>query len=112
MKTKLQETPERPRAHTFVRHYVAQVTPRTWLGRAVAGVAAAALLFIAFLFFSLFLALGAVIIALGIVIGILKYVTGGSGRSGKPTERDRSNVIDLERSGKDGVYRPRDSSRS
>jgi hypothetical protein len=112
MKTQLEDSREQGRATTFVRQYTVQVVPRTWLGRVVAAACAAALVFLAFFFFSFFLVVGAVVLALAVAIGLLKAVTGGASDSGGHVQRESPSVIDAERSLKDGVYRPRDSSPS
>jgi hypothetical protein len=106
----LKEPRENSETENSTHAYTVQFAPRNWSGRLVVGLVLATLLFLVLLFFSMFLALGAVIIGLAVVVGIFKYVTGRSGSEGMRTERDGTNFIDTERSPEDGVYRPRNSS--
>lgn len=87
-----------------------RIDPGSWSGRLVIGLVLATLLFLVLFFFSIFLAIGAVIIGLAALLGIFNYVTGRTKAEGIRTERDGTNVIDAERSPEDGVYRPRNYS--
>ena len=88
-----------------------ETAPRSWWGRTIVVTVAAALLGSVFLFFSLLVAIGAALIALTVVIGLLKHFAGSQSGSGRPVDQDRSSVIDTERADDDGVYGPRDASR-
>ncbi|MEJ2631499.1 MAG: hypothetical protein P8011_01200 [Acidihalobacter sp.] len=77
--TSLRKNGEQP----FVGEYVVTVTPHTWWGRVILTAVLAVLLSGVFLFFSLLIAVGAAIIALAILIGMLKYPTGSSSRPGR-----------------------------
>ena len=108
--SRLEEPRENKEAERTIYGHTIQFAPRNWYERLVVGLVLATLLFLILLFFSMFLALGAVIIGLAAVVAIFKYVTGRRGPEGMRNERDGANVIDAERSPEDGVYRPRGSS--
>lgn len=108
MKAKPNNSLDKIDAQPVVREYAVVVTPRTWWGRAIVFAVVAALLFSTFLFFSLLVAIGAAIVTLTVLIGMLNYVTKGPTRSRRQVDQDTSSVVDTERSDHDGVYRPRD----
>ena len=86
--SRLKEPRENSETENSTHAYTVQFAPRNWSGRLVVGLVLATLLFLVLLFFSMFLAFGAVIIGLSAVVGIFKYVTGRGGSEGMRTERD------------------------
>lgn len=109
--TRLKASPRRYGKHRIVREYTVEIAPRTWLGRTLVGVVIAALLLSLFFIFSVLIAVGAVVVALAVAVGILTYIRTGKGRAGAAVKRKRTGVIITERPGKNGVYEPPDSSK-
>lgn len=112
MKAKPDNSLEKADARQFSREYAVEMTPHTWWGRAIVVAISIALLSLAFLFFSLLVAIAAALVALTILIGVLKNVSKGPPHSVGQVDEDKSSVIDTQRSGQDGICRPRDSSNS
>ena len=106
-KNRLKASPGRYGKHRIIREYTVEIAPRTWLGRTLVGVVIAALLVSVFFIFSVLIAVGAVVVALAVAVGILTYI--GKGRAGEAVKRERTGVIITERRGKNGVYEPPDS---
>ena len=111
MKATPDKLPESADAHQTVREFSVAFTPRTRWSQAIVVVVFAAIFSLALFFFSLFVAVGAALVALTIMIGMLRSLAKGPRRSGRRIDENASGVIDTERSPDDGIYRPRDSSK-